>query len=272
MSIFLVSAIAAMLCQAEEKFPAEVSRWVPVIVPRDGTDAYWRFVAAASNSEYEWAVSVDRGQVVAKRGLPKRPAPSFPLGGEEVPILIRHLENSRMEHSVRVSDGWLVAYNAGEFGATVLWYSADGKKSRNVSDHHVNQFLTTTNGVFAATGLDHLGLASGGVVRFSDTDGKWAAKTIAELPEAAYALAQTERGKLLVITGDRLVRVATDGAIETLACGFGGGVTLPNSIAIGPRGTVYVGMRQFVGMFDPADPDGGMRLFAPAKGFPRPRK
>jgi hypothetical protein len=210
-------------------------------------------------------------KIVAKKGLPKSPAPSFPLGGEEVPSLIRHLESARMEHSVRVSDGWLVGYNAGEFGAVVLWYSADGKKSREVSRHHVNQFHTTTDGVFAATGLYHLGLGRGAVVRFSHADGKWDAKALAELPEAAYALVQSERGTLLVVTDERLLRVA-DGNIETLTRGFHGWVANPNSIAIDPRGAVYVGMGQFVGKYDPAESERGLQLLAPAKGFPRPRK
>lgn len=269
MPIFLIVAISALLCRAEETYPADVSRWVPVIVPRGGTDAYWRFVASASNSEYEWAVSVNRGQVVAQRGLPKCPSPSFPLGGKDVSRVLGLVEPAQRVYSIRVSDGWLVGYNAGEFGAGVLWYSADGKDSRKVSDHHVNQFLSTTDGVFAATGLDHLALSNGAIVRFSLADGKWAAKTMAELHGAAYALAQSERGKLLTITYDRLVRMAQDGTIETLAHGFEG---CPNSIAVGPRGRIYVGMRQFVAVYDSDDPDGGLRLFAPAKGFPRPRK
>jgi hypothetical protein len=269
MHILLVVAISTMMCGAREPFPAEISRWVPVTAPRDGTEAYWRFVAAASNSEYEWTVSVDRGRVVAQRGLPKCPTPPFPLGGAEISRVLRLVDCARWAQSVRVSDGWLVGYNGGEFGATVLWYSTDGKKSREVSGHHINQFLTTKDGVFAATGVNHLGLGSGAIVRFSHADGKWAAMEMADLSEAAYALTQGERGKLLVITGDRLVRVDQKGAIETLARGFEG---FPNSITICPHGAVYVGMRQFVGVYDPADPGEGLRLIAPAKGFPRPRK
>src|SRR5438105_3316504 len=106
MRILILVAVSATMCRAEEPFPADINRWVPVIVPRDGTDAYSRFETAANNSEYEWAVSVDRGRVVAERGLPKCPSPPIPLSGNEVPGILRLV--GCVLHSVRVSDGWLV--------------------------------------------------------------------------------------------------------------------------------------------------------------------
>ena len=50
------------------------------------------------------------------------------------------------------------------------------------------------------------------------------------------------------------------GKVETLVAGGEWARMLPNSMVVGPTGQVFIGMRQFVGVYDPKDPTAGVRL------------
>ncbi len=76
----------------------------------------------------------------------------------------------------------------------------------------------------------------------------------------------------LGVDGPQLLRVTRDGQVETLVAGGWGDGRFTNSMAVGPDGRVWIGMRQFVGVFDPKDPGSGVRLRVPSKEFLRPKK
>ncbi len=52
---------------------------------------------------------------------------------------------------VQVSDGWLLAYNAGEYAAYILWISPDKKKNRNVCDVNARAFVKSPAGPLVIT-------------------------------------------------------------------------------------------------------------------------
>jgi hypothetical protein len=157
LAIIVVGSLAA--AGEQPRPPADVGRWIEVTVPRDGTRGYDRFLAAATvNSAPDWYVTVAGGRVVARDEPPIGPAQPFKLRGPELgdsPVR----QAGRLA-AVRVLDGWLVGYNAGEFGGAVFWYSADGKQNRRLSDLRIHQFVETKGGVYATTG------SAGGVLDY----------------------------------------------------------------------------------------------------------
>jgi hypothetical protein len=277
MRTFVLLLAFASCCPADD-----VAGWPEVIVPMDGTPAYERFWTAANGSSSEWYVALEGGRVTASAREWKRTGPpGIPVGGAEVPATLR-LVRPAIAY-VRVPDGWLVSYNGGEFGGVVLWYSADGKTNREVSGDRVNAFVETKDGVFAATGLSHGGADFGALVRFTRKDGQWTADKVVELRGCGYAAATQADGKIIVaeggrvvglnrdgtweLEGERLLRVDRDGKVETLVAGGEWVRQFPNSMAVGPDGRVWVGMRRFVGVFDPKDSARGVRLRGPSKKF-----
>jgi uncharacterized protein (TIGR03067 family) len=249
--------------------PDDVTKWPEAVVPMDDSPAFERFRQAARRSNAEWWVAEAGGRVTARPYRPTEPAPSFFCELTALPELVRRNYGPNQK-AVEVADGWLVGYNAGEWGAAVVWYSADGKVSRLVCEDPVNQFVKTKEGVFAATGLDHLFYGLGSVIRFVHQEKMWKPETVAVLSEsAAVAVSALPDGKLLVATGHRVVRVAPDGAVKTLVrsgCSpYLGWPFPPNSVAGDAEGRVYLGMQQFVAVFDPKDPVGWTRLRTPTK-------
>ena len=237
--------------------PADVTMWTPVPALQ-----YRKSLETASESRYEWAISVESDQITTRLKSNKRlfeEKPAFPLDGKEIPLLIR--ANARTI-SFRVEDGWLVAYDAGEWGAAIWWYSPDGKRNYQISDDPVKQFFRIGNGIVAITGLNHLAIDEGSVISIAREDGKWTAKPLAVLPQAGRVATRSPDGDLIVVTSSKLVRVTKEGKVLTLVedTGF---LPFPNSVAIGADGTVYIGMRQGLGVYEPKAK--GLKLFIPTK-------
>ena len=74
---------------------------------------------------------------------------------------------------------------------------------------------------------------------------------LADLGGAPYAYTEDRDGSIIVVTGSKLVRVATAGKVTTI---FETNYLLlgPNSLAVTPSGVIYVGMRHFVTRLTPA--------------------
>jgi len=243
--------------------PLDMTRWIAA--PGHGTPEYKEFLKTARESPYEWVVSGNSGRVVAKlRGEDGegQQKPDFPLGGKEVPEDIR--DSAQRAISIRVDDGWLVAYNAGEWGAALWWYSQDGKRNYRISSHPVEQFIRRKNGLVAVAGLAHLTINEGSVISLAREDGKWTARPLAVLPQAGRVATPLSDGGLVVVTSTKLVRVSKEGKVRTLIEDTGY-LPAPNSVAIGPQGAVYIGMRRCVGVYEPESKE--LKLFVPTKAW-----
>ncbi|MBO0700392.1 MAG: hypothetical protein J2P46_18485, partial [Zavarzinella sp.] len=139
----------------------------------------------------------------------------------------------------------------------------DGKSIHGLSDLQVNQFIQTKSATYALTGVAHLILDYGSVIRFDRKPGEWTLTEVAKLPGCGWAGTAVADGRLLVAASDRLVRVSPKGAVETLLSDVGG--YYANSVTVGPDEKVYIGMRQFVAVYDPKDRAGFVHLRAPTK-------
>lgn len=181
---------------------------------------------------------------------PSKPKPSFvPKASQWIPGAQRSYKFVGGQAYLPTDDGWLVAFNQGEFGAALYWYGKEGKTSYKVSDHQVEAFVSNTKGIFAVEGLAHLVTNRGSIIRISRAHkaSSWRAETFAELSSAPRAAASTKDGTLYVVLSDGILTVTPKGDMTPLIHGdlwLGGAA---NSALLSPdESTLYVGMTQFV--------------------------
>jgi hypothetical protein len=268
MSIIPVLSLLGLVSVAADppKYPADITKWTEVSIPKRTTKEYEDFLHAANYSKYEWVVSAESGRVIAKSREDtkrKEPLPDFPLNAKEIRSDLRNAATN----VIALEDGWFVAYNKGEFGAAIWWFSKDGKQKHKVSSHHVNQFIRRDKEVFAVTGLAHLSDDYGSLIRFAKEDGKWIAKTFANLRQSGCAAVLLPSKVFLVVTGDKLLRISKEAEIETVISHGDWGQLYPNSLAVDDSKLVYIGMRQFVAVYDPRKKDESFKLMVPEKSF-----
>lgn len=163
-------------------------------------------------------------------------------------------ERRGTRHAIAVENGWLVASNAGEWGASVEWISPDGGTHHRVSEAHVNAFARIGAKVFAATGLDHLEPGRGQVLEISPTDGgRWIVQAVASLDESAHAMAPEAPNNLLVTTRTQLIRVFADGGSTVLHSNPNWWAVHPSNVVVDRTGTIFLGMGFAVARLEPTD-------------------
>jgi hypothetical protein len=238
---------AAMVIPAVAEFdpvqyPDDLEQWIAVAPPERGSDGWFM----ANHDGHEWVVSLRDGHPYAKlrSGPVER---SVPLPFEIEPgSAIEGLAGTR--HSAKVADGWLVAFNAGEFGAGLWWFSPDGKKRDKIAEAWVRDFYSTEVGVLALEGIAHMNENRGRIIRlFRDRGSRWRTEDLIDLKHAPEAAVKRTDGSLLIATTDRLLKVVpSDKTVVVLhKDAFWSGL-YPNSLVVTPGGTIYLGMRHGV--------------------------
>jgi hypothetical protein len=180
----------------------------------------------ANHSNRNWIVAVDGERLRIKSS--RRP----PHGGPRI---------------MPFNDGTLVGRDQGEFGGGLWWITRESKVE--LSDDNVLGFVDTPFGMLALTGLDHLSLHSGQVLRLSPSSPPDVV-VLADLGQAPYAFVKDAHGSVIVVTGSRLIRIDAPGDVRTLFNSVYG-LLIPNSVAVSTSGTLYVGMRHFVTRLTP---------------------
>jgi hypothetical protein len=150
-----------------------------------------------------------------------------------------------IESRLRIHDGWLLGFDAGEFGGG-LWFADLSGKTQELSGENVHGFIETSQGVLVLVGLAHMGLDSGKVLLVPYVVGSQSdLKTLLPLDGAPQAFTKLPGDAALVVTTQGVSRVSSIGSSETLAQSKFG-MLYPNSVVSAPDGTIYVGMRLFV--------------------------
>ena len=121
--------------------------------------------------------------------------------------------------ALRVSDGWLVGSNRGEWGGELAFVGDDG--SGTVVAHvNVEDIYMLGDRTLAITGLAHLSGNSGMILAVErDMDGTWSARPWRSLSGAPTASWPTTGNKLLIQTvgGDGLL-LSSDGGMQMAEC------------------------------------------------------
>lgn len=220
-------------------------------------------LSCAGSSEREWQVAPD-GEGV--RITPYRER----LVEEPLPFEVR--SSSRGDglygnrHVRRVDDGWLVGFDAGEFGGSLWWFGVDGRQSRKLAAENVVGFADGAAGVLAPAGLAHMGIDRGGVLLVREgRGGDRKVEALADLGSAPTAFAPESPDSLVVATYTRVVRVRASGGVEQLyATAQGEHLPYPNSLTLSKAGVVHVGMRHFVLRLSPSASGYREEWFVPA--------
>ncbi len=227
-----------------EKYETDPKKWKVVELPdRENLEKYYASLDLANHAVIDWTVQTVEGRVVAKL------REGFGIGlTQPLPFDATILLENRMAEpssALKVDDGWIVAYNEGEFGSAVYWYSEDGKQKAMLSRHQINGFLVEEDRTFAVEGLSHMGWSKGSMIEIKKSNGKWVVEEFLRLPGSGQAIARVARGDYVVVTSGTLLRVNLAKELLVLIPDGEWDGLYPNSVAV-EDGQVFVGMRQFV--------------------------
>ena len=220
----------------DELYPADLSKWISSEPPREKSPNY---------SRKDW-------NVFLRDGRPRvRAHNSADDDRAKLPFAIEHAkaspEMAGQLHAAKVEDGWIVGFNAGEFGGGLWWFSPDGRHRSRISKEQVCGFVRSAKGLLALEGLLHLSFDTGHVIRITrGGNGRWGSEQLVDLGQAPSAATRVDDGSLIVVTTDRLLRVRPDMHVDTLLeKAFWSGL-YPNSVIVDRSGAIYIGMRQGV--------------------------
>ena len=212
--------------------------WVPFATPKSGSAA----MACANYSEKEWSVAIPDGLpqiTLASRSAGKRQPQEFPPGVKRLPDM------KGRESKLKLQNGWLLGFDAGEFGGG-LWFAMDDGSMIELSKQNVRGIVATPQGALILSGLAHMGLDSGKAFAVPNVvSSPRDLKTLVELDGAPVAFTATSDGSIIVATARGISRIGSSGSTETLLH-RDLEILSPNSITVAPDGTIYVGMRFFV--------------------------
>lgn len=202
----------------------------------------------ANLSRKEWAVRRDANDVAI--GLaPRRPvddALPFPLTGKAKEGLAGRRRVKPIE------GGFLVGFDAGEFGGALWWFGGAGDRRQRIVDENVVGFVDLGGAPVAITGLAHLGMSRGRALRLGP-DGYGGYRVVAwvDLGGAAQAFVSEGKDTVLIQTTSGLMRLTACGDLSVLG-NARYDVLYPTSMAVDDAGVVSIGMRHFVARWIPS--------------------
>jgi hypothetical protein len=199
----------------------------------------------------DWRVGVEgNGMVVTARQVgasDERLSNEIPPFSEPPPGTGDFIGDRRW---TRLPNGWLAAFDAGEFGAGVWWFSPDGTTRERLGDQHVTALLDVGSEKWLATGLAHSARGGGTILRADYSGNHWSFGQVATLEQGACAATADSAQSALVVTRSRLFRVSRSGLVTKLHDGAWAGL-YPSSVLIGPGGRLFIGARHAVIRLDP---------------------
>jgi hypothetical protein len=150
-------------------------------------------------------------------------------------------------------DGWLIGFDAGEYGGSLWWYASATTAGVKLSSDNVLRLLPTADEgvVLAVVGIAHMGLDVGRLLRFHYLNGAPHLAALADLGTQPQVVLLEPTGAALVLTNRALQRVQPDGAVTTL-CTVDYSGLYPTSMVVLRSGDIYVGMRHFLGSLSPS--------------------
>ena len=245
--ILIITSILSILgthAICADEYSTDPTKWEVISRPsKNDWKGYYDFLHRANFSSHEWQVDTVDSKVTARLRedikAAKEESPDFDTTVQ--------LQDSKAPafRTLKVSDGWIAAYNQGEFGSAVYWFSEDGKRKKKLSDHQINEILIEGDRIFAVEGLAHLSLSQGSMIEIKKHDGQWKVEEFLPLSGSAEAIARVGEGDYVIVTSDMLLRVNLDRQILMLIPSGDWGGLYPNSVATDGK-YLYIGMRQFV--------------------------
>jgi len=208
-----------------------------------------------NHSQNEWRVTNDGGGVAITKieqrkrtGLANPDLPSFPP-------LLKHEEGmpgraatDGLKIAMRFEKGWLLGYDAGEFGGGLWLTNEDGSKAAHILSDNIRAIVSMDGGILVLTGLAHMDMDYGNAFFFSNPEGLTISlQRTVHLDGQPGPYTKEPDGSVLFVTTVGLSRITKSRELQRLALlpewiSFQG----PNSMAIASDGSVFVGMRMGV--------------------------
>jgi hypothetical protein len=239
-ALSLVLMLATALVAVAQETAAHVGRgrpegWVHAPSSKDAPDL-WQCAGYGGS----WVVSKGRDAIAIKElNIEKQKAVPVP----------RQLKLSKemigRRSILQTADGWLLGFDAGEFGGGLWWFSKDGKEEKKLLPQNVHAIYETPDGVFVLAGLAHLGLDSGEIDQFTTTPERVSVKYVASLGGSPEASALTPDGQIVIATMSSVLLVDASGKVQQLYKS-GENLTYPTSVVVQENGDIFVAMRFFV--------------------------
>jgi hypothetical protein len=145
---------------------------------------------------------------------------------------------------IRTADGWLIGFDAGEFGGGLWWFNNEGDESKKLLSENVHAIYRNSHGVFVLVGLAHLSRNSGKIYQITETDEELKVKHVADLGGSPEASTVDSEDRFVVATPRSVVAVDYAGKVLELYKS-GEDLTYPTSVLVDANGDIFVGMRFF---------------------------
>ncbi|HEY9228024.1 MAG TPA: hypothetical protein VIP11_15315 [Gemmatimonadaceae bacterium] len=175
---------------------------------------------------------------------------SVSLAPDSTQLVIQPAHVARFGDTTRVAGGRLTAEDHGEFGGDVWWHPDSGARV-HVARTNLHTFIQARDTVWGLTGLAHMSLNTGQLVRFDRVAGRWQMMPVADLGAAPEAVIHLSHDTLLVLAVERVIRISPTHSVELLHANPVWGRTYPTSIARDREGLIYLGMRSGVARLTP---------------------
>lgn len=205
-------------------------------------------------SHNEWQVTNGKEGVKITerpRSKGKDDFPPVPLW----PPLLKHEEgmpgrtaNAGLRSAMRFKNGWLLAYDAGEWGGGLWLTNEDGSKTKRILNDNVRAVVPIDDGIVVLSGLAHMSINFGNAFIFSNPDVlDITLQHSVHLDGEPSAPAKAADGSVLFVTTYGLCRITKSGELQRLTY-FPKWTRqqYPNSMAISSDGSIFIAMRMFV--------------------------
>jgi hypothetical protein len=192
-----------------------------------------------------WVVSLRQGAVRANE-LNLDEAPDETAKELTLPSYLKLSKEMIGRRSLlRTANGWLIGFDAGEFGGGLWWFNNDGTVMRKLLPLNVHSILETPGGTFVLAGLAHLSLDNGEIDQFIETEDQVTLKYVANLGGSPEASTADPDGQIVVATMRSVLRVDYAGKVHKLY-NSGEDLTYPTSVVADRNGDIFVAMRFFL--------------------------
>jgi hypothetical protein len=249
-------------------------RWKLYAMPAERSEEWMK----ANHSDREWQVFLVDAKLKIEKARERSRNSDIPEGDirpfKIVPALdMGGYRPSMADHFLKVEDGWILGFNAGEFGGGLYWFDVNGKSRYRlelgkdesaISPDNVHELISYKDSVLAFEGLAHLLSSEGKVVKATrQADGKWKAELFAKLPGAPYVVVKEKEESWVVVTSGSALRLKSDGKLEELVKMNFISLLYPSSMVKAPDGALYIGMRHFVARLLPEKNSYRIELLVP---------
>jgi hypothetical protein len=207
-------------------------------------------------SRNDWQVKSDGANVTfGKESKPDNVvAPSLPRLLKHENDMPGKTVSAGLRTAIHYENGWLLAYDAGEWGGGLWLTNEDGSKTKRILDSNVRAVIPFNGGILVLSGLAHI-MDFGNAFIFSSPNGlDISLQHAMQLDGEPSAPAKAPDGSVFFVTTYGLCRITKTGELQRLTY-FPKWVRqqYPNSMAITPDGTIFIGMRMFVLKLRPDD-------------------